>query len=270
MIRPTHILERLDNRANPVTVKELRQAFRGGWFGVILIVCLGTMICLLAATHFRSISTDEQAIGRNLFTRIAMLLQVAVVFGVPLYAGVRMSIEKMTGQVAIYYMTGLFSARIVNGKIKSALLLVILIVSSVAPFGFACTLMRGVGLPTVAASMVFTVCFGLIGCIGTVCLATQVASTLSAIVCLVFGGLCMAFLLSIATATQSVLIDMGPIDLLRHGAIAALFLMMPIVFTLAVLYSGALLRLRGVSPDPYDHANASRGLPYESHAGTHR
>ena len=251
-------LNRYDNRANPVVVKELRQAFRGGVFAFILVGSLALMVILLAVNNAQRIGSEiGEAVGRDLFMQIAFLLQWAVVFVVPVYAGVRMAIERFTKSDEIYFMTGMRSTRIIHGKIKSAMLLALLIMSGAAPFAFICTLLRGVGLPSILGSLFSMLLFSWLGCVGTVCLCCQARGLVSAIVCFLFGLPCMAVLLGMSFGAQAFMVFAGPISVLE--VLSPMFCMaVPTFFVLAVLYSGALTRMRGVSTDPYAYSYQAR------------
>lgn len=90
-------LRQIDEKINPVVVKEMRQAMRSGAFPSLLLSLLGLLVLIVVTTTLRhSGNYVDQMVGRSLFTNLTYVLTI-------------------------------------------------MLISAAAPFGFLCTLLRGIG-----------------------------------------------------------------------------------------------------------------------------
>ena len=146
----------LDNRMNPIVVKELRQGLQS-WFIIIivnlLLVAL-SLTCLLMVMLNPDI-TEEATGGRDMFQFLQILLFIATVLGVPLYVLGRLRSERNGNQVDLFFTTTLLPHKIVRGKFVAGMSLVTLLYSVCLPFMLFTYFLRGFDVPTMLFSMAF-------------------------------------------------------------------------------------------------------------------
>jgi hypothetical protein len=150
MSRPG-LLERLDDRLNPIVVKELRQAVQGRFVTVVLLLFLFVQLVvlglylLLNEVGARPDDLEAQH-GRAAFTILqAILLGTCMIF-LPLYAGVRLGAERSDTNVDLLFISTLRPRAIISGKLWAALVLALVIFSACAPFMTFTYLLRGLDL----------------------------------------------------------------------------------------------------------------------------
>jgi hypothetical protein len=144
----------VDNRMNPIVVKELRQAVGGrfiagvlGLFLVVQLLVFGGMA--MTATH---LERDMQA-GRDAFSVLHGIVLTTALLFIPAYTALRMMAERSDANVDLLFITTIKPRTIILGKLLSALVLVGLIYSASLPFLSLTFLLRGIDLPTVALAM---------------------------------------------------------------------------------------------------------------------
>ena len=140
----------LDDRANPIVVKELRQLVRSRFVSGMLIVFL---VGALVLVFFRvvadpDIATDAAG-GQEITMALYVGLMVSCLLFVPLYTGNRMASERSGDNVDLMYITTLSGAAVIRGKMLAAAVLTLMIFSACMPFMTFTYLLRGVDLPTV-------------------------------------------------------------------------------------------------------------------------
>jgi hypothetical protein len=148
-------------RFNPVVVKEFRQAVRSRF--VIAVLMLFLLVDLLVMGAFLLLSADTAAnadAGRNVFMTLLVILIITCVGFVPLYSGVRLSLERNDANIDLLYITTVSPGAIIRGKYFTAMALTLLIFSASAPFLVLTYLLRGIDIPTIgyALSLTFLVC----------------------------------------------------------------------------------------------------------------
>ena len=158
-MRLAAIIDRLDDRINPIVVKELRQAVRSRAVVAILLVFLGLQLFLVglnlvmggaanpAGTGGASI---DWTAGRDVFRFLQGVLLVTLMILVPAYACVRLAGERADHNVDLLFISTLKPHSIIAGKFFAALMLALLIFSACAPFMAFTYLLRGIDIPTIA------------------------------------------------------------------------------------------------------------------------
>lgn len=128
---------RLNDRLNPILIKEVRQAVRGKFFRVCfvitLIIAMFAAIILLSNAQGRSSRLDSDA-GSQFFFVILMIFSGAAFLVVPLQANRSMASEKDDKTYDALITSGLRPTQIILGKWLSAGLLLLLFLSAFAPF----------------------------------------------------------------------------------------------------------------------------------------
>ncbi|MGE3809404.1 MAG: ABC transporter permease [Gemmataceae bacterium] len=157
-MKPAALIEKLDDKLNPIVVKELRQAFQGRWvvgallsFLTLQVVILG--ISLMFTEPFEDGSLSFHA-GRDVFRLMQGILLTTCMLLAPTYAGMRLAAERNDANVDLLFISTLTPRAIIWGKFCAAIILTLLIFSACAPFMIFTYLLRGIDLITIALVLV--------------------------------------------------------------------------------------------------------------------
>ncbi len=155
----------LDNRMNPIVVKELRQISRGKFLTVILIGFLFTQLTVTGVVTFYSRGSANP--GPQLYLALLRFLTGICAVLIPAYAGFRLAKESSDSNKDLLFISTLKPASIVWGKTLSAALLAALIYSVSMPFILMTYILRGIDLPSaflqIGLSYVFTLAMTQLG-----------------------------------------------------------------------------------------------------------
>jgi hypothetical protein len=144
-------LAKVDDRLNPIVVKELRQAVQGRFVTVVLMIFLVLQLVflglylVLAEVGARTADLDSDH-GRTVFTVLQVILLGTCLLFLPAYAGIRLGAERSDTNVDLLFVSTLKPRAIISGKVWASLILVILIFSACAPFMIFSYLLRGLDL----------------------------------------------------------------------------------------------------------------------------
>lgn len=140
----------LGDRLNPVAVKEFRQAVQSRWVTSVLMLFLVINLCIIGGYLMMSPHADTSMTGgREVFGSLLIVLFITCIGFVPLYSGVRLSLERSDANVDLLYITTITPGAIVRGKYLAAMALTLLIYSAFMPFLTVTYLLRGIDLPTI-------------------------------------------------------------------------------------------------------------------------
>ncbi|MBN1918364.1 MAG: hypothetical protein JW889_10665 [Verrucomicrobia bacterium] len=143
------ILDRLDDRLNPIAVKELRQAVRThGLLGMLGFVLVGELVVMVLALPGARETAPLEA-GRHVFRYLYSALMIACAVFVPIYCGVRAAQDRAAASTGLLATMPLAARSIVAGKLLSGVVIALLIYSVSAPFLVFTYLLRGIGLDMV-------------------------------------------------------------------------------------------------------------------------
>jgi hypothetical protein len=167
----------VDDRLNPIVVKELRQAVQGRFVVAVLflflLVSLVTTGGILMSVRVDDVSSSP---GRWVLTTLQGILVATCLLFLPLYATVRLAAERSDVSVDLLFATTLSPWAVVRGKLFATLLLAVLIYSACMPFMTVTFLLRGVDLPTIAlvlATGFVAVTVGIQAGIAAACITTH-------------------------------------------------------------------------------------------------
>ncbi|MGD9127758.1 MAG: hypothetical protein PVH19_10315 [Planctomycetia bacterium] len=157
-----NIVSVLDNRMNPIVVKELRQGLQS-WF---IIVIVNLMLVALSLTCILLVMlnpdiTEEATGGRGMFYGLQIVLFSATIVCVPLYVLHRLQTERDGTNVDLFFTTTLKPHKIVRGKFVAGMSLITLFYSVCLPFLLFTYFLRGYDIPT----MLFSLAMGYLLCI---------------------------------------------------------------------------------------------------------
>ncbi len=145
------MLAHIDNRMNPIVIKELRQAVNGRFVASLLILFL--MISILtfsliamSAAGSSNVITDG---GQDfLFAMQCVLVIVCMVF-LPGYAGLRLAGEWSDSNTDLMFITTIKPRAVIWGKLLATVILGMMIYAACMPFMMLSFMIRGVDLPTI-------------------------------------------------------------------------------------------------------------------------
>jgi hypothetical protein len=152
------VRERFDDWLNPIAVKELRQAVRGKFVAVAVILSLlGELIAVAVITISRTINGSTVPIGPIAFSALFGIIFTAALFLVPIYTGFRMAAERADTNIDLLFVTTIRPLTIVLGKITSAAMLIILLFSASLPFLVFSYVLRGIDFVSILGMIAFSI-----------------------------------------------------------------------------------------------------------------
>lgn len=141
---------RLDDRINPILVKEVRQSLRGKYFRVLFWLTLGVGTLLgLSIVAGAAANDNTVELGQMFFMSIFGVLAAAVHGFVPFSAFLATSAEWDENTYDLLIISNLKPRQIVQGKLLSALIQALLYYSTFGPFLVFAFLMNGIDLGSV-------------------------------------------------------------------------------------------------------------------------
>ena len=92
--------------ANPIVVKELRQAVRSAAVPAVLLVFLGVLLIASLGFIMSEAATfgASPSLGSELFVAFAAILTTVSLLFIPFYVGGRMGFERAAGNVDLLYV----------------------------------------------------------------------------------------------------------------------------------------------------------------------
>ncbi|MEQ1893822.1 MAG: hypothetical protein ABL998_14875 [Planctomycetota bacterium] len=160
--------KRLDDRLNPILVKEVRQSLRGRFFRWMFgLTLLATTFIGLFVVTISADAMGNTRIGQEFFMVIYGCMGAAVLVFVPFSAFLSTSSEWDENTHDLLVLSNLGPGQIVSGKLFSALIQALLYYSTFTPFLVAAFLLNGldllVALVVLVCSAATCLAFSLIG-----------------------------------------------------------------------------------------------------------
>jgi len=188
--------EKLDNRLNPVLVKEVRQAVRGKFFrfSFLLMLTVASVVSALLLTnldpHGSELSSDSGAI--YFFGMLTVFAASAMVL-VPLQANRSMAAERDDRTFDALLISGLRPAQIIQGKWLASGMLLLLFTSTLAPFLVIGFTLFGLDLLTGIFQILFTASFAMTLSLLSIMLACGFKNKAIQSIALAFNALACVF-----------------------------------------------------------------------------
>lgn len=197
----------LDDRMNPIVVKEVRQAVRSRFVVAVLMLFLVVELFTLGVFLFMSDEWQQNFYaGRDAFMVLQGILLATCLLFVPLYVGVRLAAERLDTNADLLFITTIRPSSILWGKWLGGMLVALLIFSACAPFMVITYLLRGVDLPSISLVLgldTLVMCVALMMAIMLACI--PVSGIVKGLVGLCFlGALGFGFGLTMAGSTAMV------------------------------------------------------------------
>ncbi len=158
------MLAKFGDRLNPILVKEVRQAVRGKFFRFSFLCMLGMAFIvatlLLTTQNARSEDLVNDS-GTIFYLGMSIVLAAAGMVLVPLQANRSMASERDDNTFDALLISGLRPAQIIQGKWLAAGMLMLLFVSTLAPFLVVGHTLFGLDLLVSLMLVVFTIAFSM-------------------------------------------------------------------------------------------------------------
>ena len=176
----------LDNKINPIAVKEMRQAVRSRYITLLLQLYL---LIELIMTGFYLLTIDVNDLasgGAELFFPLMVLLFIANLICVPVYTSTRLTKEVRDNDAM--FSTTLTPMQIVRGKFYCGLLISLLLFSAAAPFIILTYLLRGLDISQILSTLYWSfLTIQAFNCYGIIFGALNINKVLRAIIACIMG-----------------------------------------------------------------------------------
>jgi hypothetical protein len=188
--------QKLDNRLNPVLVKEVRQAVRGKFFrfSFLLMLIVASVVASLLLTnldpHGSELSSDS---GATYFFGMLIVFAAASMVLVPLQANRSMAAERDDRTFDALLISGLRPAQIIQGKWLASGMLLLLFTSTLAPFLVVGFTLFGLDLLTGILQIIFTAAFAMTLSLFSIMLACGFKNKAIQSIALAFNALACVF-----------------------------------------------------------------------------
>lgn len=240
----------MDDRMNSIAVKEFRQAVQGRWVVATLMLFLLINLLILGGNLMLASPLSDVGLhqGRDIFQWLIAILQVTCIAFVPIYCGLRLSLERSDANIDLFFVTTITPGAIVRGKYLTAMAMTLLFYSAAMPFMILTYLLRGIDLPTIfymlAAGFIFCAMANAVGVFVGCIPGTWFQRGLAALGTLVF----LAYLggASIALIESTVYFGVGFMSSMTSWAIAGTWLLGELML-IGLLY---VLAVALLSPAP--------------------
>jgi len=174
ILHPGRLYRLIDDRWNPILVKEVRQSVRGRFFRISFF-CTLVAVSLVSMVAIMGMGADVgQFEGRDFFTAVFWCLSIATLGLVPFAAFNSMGAEWDENTFDLLVISNMRPRQIILGKLLSAQIQTILFFSAFTPFLVLAFLLRGVDLLAMGVILVATLLAS-----GLLCMLALMLSTLS-------------------------------------------------------------------------------------------
>jgi len=150
-LSPPRLSRWVADHANPIVVKELRQAVRSRAFVGLFMLLLGVCVVISLAACGRG--ETGMTNGSDVFAAFLTCMSLAGMVVMPMLAFHALGNERMDNTYELLNVSGLGPRRIVRGKLGAMLLQLGLIVSAFVPFMAFTYFLRGISIPEMLVSI---------------------------------------------------------------------------------------------------------------------
>ncbi len=219
------LLTLLDNKINPIAVKEMRQAVRSRYITLLLQLYL---LIELLMTGFYLLTIDINDLssgGMDLFVPLMILLFIANLICVPVYTSTRLAKEVRENDAM--FSTTLTPMQIVRGKFLCGLFISLLLFSAAAPFVILTYLLRGLDISQILSTLYWSfLTIQVFNCYGIVFGALNINKVLRAIIGCIMGFAIIGFLDNLPYGGFSFISSVSSIDWESIFIVTLVFLFM--------------------------------------------
>ncbi|MFC1745803.1 hypothetical protein ACFL35_17555 [Candidatus Riflebacteria bacterium] len=152
----SRVIDFLDVSLNPILVKEIRQRNRSNFYYIVTFSCLCICFSFIFLNVISYIFLDKDAIdGKSLFEFFSIFLLLPCFFAVPYKAFQAMKQEKEGKTFDLLCLSGLSPVKVLNGKLLTIFVDVLLLFSALSPFIVVSYFFGGVHLEKVFDNFIF-------------------------------------------------------------------------------------------------------------------
>lgn len=172
------VIDWVEDRINPVALRESRQLVRNRFALGIMMVFLFIMVVASAiyVVAMGSSVNGSFSHGKNLFNILYYILGYAVVLFLPLHTALPFLAQRQSNDMDLLFTSTIPPRSIIWGKMASAAWMAVLLFSVSMPFMMLTVLLRGIGLFEVCLFLILLMGLGLLATMGfllLVCLPTN-------------------------------------------------------------------------------------------------
>jgi hypothetical protein len=171
--------ERLDDRLNPLMIKEVRQSFRSGTLRVTAVLALSIPLLMFLGFTTRVLMEAPGASrsGQNYFMIVGFTLMVVTWLLLPARAGQLFWSEIRTRTIDLIWLTHLSPWQLAIGRLQASVLQTLLLFALCAPYCAAATVMGGIDMPSVVITLALLFLGALLQCSVVLAATTTFAIT---------------------------------------------------------------------------------------------
>jgi len=150
------LVDIVNNRSNPILVKEIRQSIHSNIFIVMFmfVLLVNIIICLVGTVQNMPIG-PETSFGKEMFIGLCAAYAFVGFLFMPLSAMKEMERERKSYTFEMLRITNLSTCRIVNGKLFSSYVQLMLYMSAFFPFMMFTFLARGITIFQIIAGFLY-------------------------------------------------------------------------------------------------------------------
>ena len=153
MNRIATVTRYLDNLANPILVKEMRQAVKGKFLIIVMGLILVAQLIIWWLITLNN--TFSNVTGRDAYIWMLSLFGCALGITMPVYAGFRILSER--ARQDLLYVSALSPFQIIWGKFLAAASLILIVFTTFLPFFYLTLLIGGIDMWTITYSLIVVV-----------------------------------------------------------------------------------------------------------------
>lgn len=144
----------LDDRMNPIVVKELRQGVQSRFVVSIVNLLIVALVTISAGAVIIMSDREMNASGgRDIFATLQGALFVATMSLLPGYAMFRLRNERGANNVDLYFITTLTARKLIRGKFLATMSLATMLYSVCLPFMLFTYMLKGYDIPSMLTTM---------------------------------------------------------------------------------------------------------------------
>ncbi|MEO0512535.1 MAG: hypothetical protein AAF108_06515 [Planctomycetota bacterium] len=147
----------IDDRVNPIVVKEARQAVRSRFVVVVYLLLLMGLVTASAVVMLLGTIGVGDGAGAVMFGSLNAAVLGVCVLVTPVVSAVRLSTERKGPRADLMNTTTIGPVSVVMGKLVVAVMIALLFFSAAAPFMMVTYLFRGIDLATIGFTLVLDV-----------------------------------------------------------------------------------------------------------------
>lgn len=198
----------IDDRINPIMVKELRQAVRGKFIWGVLLLFLGFQ-CIIFTFSLENEGVYSSNSGSQTMSFLLYILSISSLMLIPIYAGFRFAAESREGSDELLFITTITPHSIIRGKFLASMSIVLLLYSAFAPFMAMTFFLSGVDPLLTAVLLVFTFLLSAASTMFQICIGALARGSSATNLLKGFGLMSQMILFFYATPAFSDLIKYG-------------------------------------------------------------